>query len=174
MASSSRLRILAVVGVAAFAFPSLLAACSDDGGSTPAPSADAGRDATTKDGGGGGGDEPTPDAGPDAADEVTHIDGPNVEGETCEFNRDCKLALRCECDETEGTCACTPGERGDAKLGETCTNNESCMSAMCANGDNGSHCSDSCNKDEDCPATLPRCIPVIGIYDPICAPPAAQ
>jgi hypothetical protein len=96
-------------------------------------------------------------------------DGPGTEGEECSFNHDCKLALRCECDEDapigEPLCACRDGARGTMKLGESpCTDGNDCASSVCLEGPNDVlTCSDECETKDECPANLPLCSDIVGV-----------
>jgi hypothetical protein len=101
-------------------------------------------------------------AGPDAA-------GPGVVGSACVFNRDCQLALRCECDESTG-CACKTGTRGTGQNGITsCTDGNDCTSAVCVEGPpgTGQFCSDECITSKDCGGQLPLCTSIASL-GPIC------
>lgn len=94
-----------------------------------------------------------------AQDASTVIDGPGTEGATCSFNRDCRAALRCECDVTAG-CGCRPGARGTGKNGiDACTSGNACASSVCVEGppDAGSFCSDECQTSSECMGMLPLC-----------------
>ena len=175
MLALSRTRLVFFLTVTAIATASLVSACTEDAASSS--SEDAGADVRKRDSGNPGdeeekqdednGGEPTKDSGT----EPEQVDGPGEAGAECAFNRDCKLALRCECDESTG-CACQPGERGTGKNGiDVCDSGDQCASALCVEGpDQGeSICSDACNDDKDCTGKLPRCIPVFGIPEPICA-----
>jgi hypothetical protein len=129
---------------AAFALCDLVACASNDGAGS---ATDSGLD------GGGGHDG----AAGDAASGT--VDGPGVDGTMCSFNRDCHLALRCECNETTG-CACKPGARGAGKNGiDPCTSGNECASSVCVEGppDAGSFCSDECMTSNDCTGMLPLC-----------------
>jgi hypothetical protein len=162
-----RIRPLLFVSSASLLLTGLLVnACSDSTRPAPVDVADARPDRGTS-------TDPDPvdpeeDAGTDAPT-GRNPDGPGVEGEECSFNHNCKLALRCECDEDapaeEPLCACRPGERGTMKLGESpCTDGNDCESSLCLDGPNDvSTCSDECDTKEDCPANLPVCIAVTGV-----------
>ncbi len=163
--SSSRFALLAAA--AAFATVATLAACSTD---TSPDAEDAGNPTRDRDSGGPATDEdsgPTEepdDAGPDE-------DVGAGEGEECAFNRECKAALRCECDEDTG-CFCKPGPRGTGKVGvDSCTSGNDCESSICVDGPTAgeSICSDECKDDTECGGKLPRCLPIVGIPEPICA-----
>ena len=137
------------VTAAALAMGALAACASNDAvanGTTSATS-EAGDD------GGGGRDGAASDgaSGP--------IDGPGADGATCAFNRDCHLALRCECNETTG-CACKPGARGTGKNGiDPCTSGNECASSVCVEGppDAGSFCSEECVTAAQCTGVLQLC-----------------
>jgi hypothetical protein len=88
-----------------------------------------------------------------------NVDGPGVDGTTCSFNRDCHVALRCECSESAG-CACKPGARGTGKNGiDPCASGNDCTSSVCVEGppDAGSFCSDECMTAAQCTGVLPLC-----------------
>jgi len=109
---------------------------------------------TTSTGGGGTGDVSDASGG--------SVDDAGAEGATCSFNRDCHLALRCECNETTG-CACKTGARGAGKNGiDPCTSGNDCVSSVCVEGppDSGSFCSDECKTSGDCTGVLPLCTDV--------------
>lgn len=142
-----------------------LAACSDDttsvAGGAPEAGADAGRSdgsadrdgAAAADASGAGADAATRDA------TTRDANGPGEAGAECSFNRDCQLALRCECDELAG-CACNPGVRGTGRNGlDPCVDGNACASALCVEGppDSGSFCSDECVTKDDCGGKLPLC-----------------
>ena len=156
------------VTAAALAMGALAACASNDAvanGTTSATS-EAGDDGGGA--GAGGGDEAgsATDSGLDggrdgaASDGASGpIDGPGADGATCAFNRDCHLALRCECNETTG-CACKPGARGTGKNGiDPCTSGNECASSVCVEGppDAGSFCSDECVTAAQCTGVLPLC-----------------
>lgn len=180
MQGLSRTRLLFFLGITAVATASLVVACTDD--PTSSPSTSDGGNPQRKDGSGGGGPEGDEDSGEDPTKEAgsedpQQVDGPGEAGAECAFNRDCKLALRCECDEDTG-CSCQPGARGTGKNGvDGCDSGNQCASSLCVEGpgDAGeSFCSDECKDDKDCTGKLPRCIPVFGIPEPICAREAPQ
>ena len=169
-----RTRLVFFFTVAAIATASLVSACTDET-TDVAGGGDAGDDGATtrKDGSSDPVDEedssvdPDRDSGVEDAKPGKDANGPGVEGTECAFNRDCQLALRCECD--EGVCECKPGARGTGKNGvETCTSGNDCESSICVEGPSGSFCSDECADDKDCTGNLPSCFPIIGIPEPIC------
>lgn len=97
----------------------------------------------------------------DAATDANGKDanGPGEAGATCSFNRECQMALRCECDEING-CACKPGPRGAGQNGvDKCDSGNDCASAVCVEGppDSGFYCTDECGSGGDCIAPLPLC-----------------
>lgn len=101
------------------------------------------------------------DAGLDAPRDANLRDanGPGAVDAVCSFNRDCQIALRCECDEVNG-CACKPGARGTGRNGtDPCATGNACASAVCVEGppDSGSFCSDECATSADCVGKLPLC-----------------
>ena len=144
---------------AAFAIGDL-AACAS---STTTSTSDAGAgdlDASTSNDAGIRNDAATSNDAADGAS--TDVDGPGAQGATCAFNHDCHLALRCECDETNG-CACKTGARGTGKNGiDPCSSGNDCASSVCVEGppDSGSFCSDECKTSGDCTGVLPLCTDV--------------
>jgi hypothetical protein len=136
---------------AAFAIACLAACASSTSSTSSGGTGDASDD--------GSSDASTNDAADGAS---TNVDGPGAEGATCSFNRDCHLALRCECNETTG-CACKTGARGTGKNGvDPCASGNDCTSSVCVEGppDAGSFCSDECKTSSDCTGVLPVCTDV--------------
>jgi len=169
-----RARLVFCFTVAAIATASLVSACTDET-TDVAGGGDAGDDGPTRrrDGSSGPVDEedadvdPEKDSGADGAEAGKDANGPGADGDPCDFNRDCQLALRCECE--EGNCECKPGARGTGKNGvDTCTSANDCASSICAEGPIGSFCSDECANDSDCTGNLPKCFPIIGFPEAIC------
>ncbi|MFO0664924.1 MAG: hypothetical protein U0174_13290 [Polyangiaceae bacterium] len=107
----------------------------------------------------------------DAASDVTtdagypHRYGNSDVGGACEFNRDCKQGLRCEC--SKGDCACKTGVRGEGGVGAPCTTNEECGSAVCFDD---RLCTDECTTNATCKGEIPNCISIIGFSAKICGP----
>ena len=176
MLGLSRTHLLFCFSVASIATASFVAACTAE--TTDTPDADDGGPGPRKRDGAKPGEEeeedgsvdPGNDAGEDAKPEKD-ANGPGEAGAECAFNRDCQAALRCECDESTG-CACQPGARGTGKNGiDACDSGNQCASSLCVEGpDPGeSICSDECKTEDDCTGKLPRCIPVFGIPENICA-----
>ncbi|MBX3203502.1 MAG: hypothetical protein KF764_00475 [Labilithrix sp.] len=174
-----RARLFLLSSVAAMAAVSLVTACVGDDPTPSSGAPDANADGSSPDtgdsggtggeGDGGGDPNENKDAGIDARPK-RDANGPGAAGEECAFNRDCQLALRCECDENTG-CACQPGTRGTGKNGiDTCVSGNECASSLCVDGpDQGeSICSDECTDTNDCTGKLPRCISVSGIPESIC------
>jgi hypothetical protein len=90
-------------------------------------------------------------------------------GADCEFNRSCKMGLRCEC--TAGNCACKPGARGAGRNGiDSCVDGQDCGSSICIQPAVGSYCSDECKTSSECGPKLPVCKLVFGFTSKICAP----
>jgi hypothetical protein len=91
----------------------------------------------------------------------------------CFSNFDCPAAAdRCE---NRGTAdlqvpCCVPGPRGAGKLGEACTGENDCKSALCLGKGTTNLCTDTCTKATDCPASLPKCITIAfsGSSDKFC------
>jgi hypothetical protein len=119
---------------------------SSDGGVEPSP------DGSVADGGDGG----PSDAGGDARVRPD-ANGPGLDDAGCAFNRDCNLALRCECD--QGDCRCVRGPRGTGEVGvDKCDGGNDCSSSVCAEGPGGVYyCSDECVTAVDCAGALPKC-----------------
>ncbi len=86
------------------------------------------------------------------------VGGPGEAGASCNFNRDCQLALRCECDLDAG-CACAPGPRGTGQSGiDQCKSGDDCASSLCVEGPGGVYyCSGECVTSADCTGALPLC-----------------
>jgi hypothetical protein len=134
----------------------------EDADVLPRPDAAPARDAATD----GGTDAGTPstDAG-----QYVQTYGDAGAGADCEFNRSCKMGLRCEC--TAGNCACKPGARGTGRNGvDSCVNGQDCGSSICIQPAVGSYCSDACTTSSDCGPKLPVCKLVFGFTSKICAP----
>jgi hypothetical protein len=156
------MRPLAAISLAAlFASAAVAVACQT---TEVAPIDDADAD-TTKDAAGAeaeAADSASPtDAGADAPRDSAAKDanGPGEAGATCSFNRDCQLALRCQCDNVNG-CACAPGARGTGQNAvDACDSGDQCASAVCVEGppDAGFFCTDECGSAADCIAPLPQC-----------------
>ncbi len=170
MLRTFRPRLLFFFSVSAIATAFLVSACTDEATDTPAT--DAGTDGPNRNkdsGKGEGEEEEEDDAGGSETDagDGKDANGPGAVGDECAFNRDCQLALRCECD--EGACACQAGARGTGKNGvDTCTSGNDCESSMCVEGPSGSFCSDECEDNADCTGNLPRCFPIVGLPAPVC------
>ena len=94
-----------------------------------------------------------------------HRFGASDVGGTCEFNRDCKEGLRCEC--TKGECACKTGVRGEGFVSAPCTTNEECGSAVCFDD---RLCTDECTSNTQCKGELPNCKGIIGFSANLCLP----
>lgn len=144
-------------------------ACSDDTAGSTGEGSEAGADAQRSDSSTPDEDGSTKpdaeDAGTDAKRDANVRDaaGPGMAGDDCLLNYDCQLALRCECDESAGTCQCKAGARGTGQNGvDPCTSGENCQSALCIEGppDAGSFCSDECATSDDCGGKLPLCLDV--------------
>lgn len=171
MLHTSKTRLAFFMTAASIAAASLISACSDDATSTPTGGTDKPDASTSKEKDSGSTDDDT-DADKDAGTKPgKDANGPGADGDECSFNRDCQSALRCECEEPKG-CFCKPGTRGTGKNGVTsCNDGNDCESALCVEGPTKgeSICSDECKDDTECGGQLPRCIPVFGISEPICA-----
>lgn len=152
-----------------------VAACSDDPASSSGSGDEGGTGPSRIEGGASTGEDGATETdanvaadASDAADatdastkdaNVADANGPGAVGAACGFNRDCQLALRCECDENTG-CACKAGARGTGQNGITpCNDGNACASALCVEGppNMGSYCSDECLTDADCGGKLPVC-----------------
>ena len=69
------------------------------------------------------------------------------------YNDDCPVGQRCDCDETSGECICEVGARGTAGPGEACTDTHDCESGLCFD----EQCSARCDTGADCPSEMPSC-----------------
>jgi hypothetical protein len=93
----------------------------------------------------------------------------------CFSSFDCADAAdRCE---NRGTAdvavpCCVKGARGTGKLGESCTGENDCVSALCVGDAPMLLCTDRCMADAECPAALPKCIAIAfsGSDDKFCTP----
>jgi hypothetical protein len=165
-----RLRLLFAFAIGSAALAAIVIACSDQTNATaPGTTGDASTDGSepidTDSGGEEDGDATTGTDGGAKADAkadakaVRDANGPGEAGDDCVFNYDCKLALRCECD--QGTCTCQPGARGTGQNGvDKCDGGEQCASSLCVEGpgDGGVfYCSDECGSNADCTGMLPKC-----------------
>lgn len=93
----------------------------------------------------------------------------------CFSNADCPAETRCHALDDSGTEVwCLPGARGAGALGEACTIDDDCASALCVEDANAElRCSILCTDETDCGGTLPRCLYIgFGVDESICAPPA--
>ncbi len=179
MPRSLALRSLFCACVGSAAVASLVFACSDET-TSPLPAQPEAGTPRQRDGGRTNGDtdedagdvedaSPNADASPRDATPPRDANGPGDVGATCAFNRDCRLALRCECDDFE--CVCKPGPRGTGRNGiDRCDSGDQCASSVCVEGPNGTdfYCSDECQGPADCTGALPRCVSVAGFPEPIC------
>ena len=170
MLRTFRTSLLFLFSASAIATAFLVSACTDEAAETPATDAGADGNVGKQDSGGGTGeDDDDDDDDEDAGKPETGAgeDGPGEAGAECAHNRDCQLALRCECE--DGVCGCQPGARGTGKNGiDTCTSGNDCASSICVEGSDGSFCSDECKDDTDCTGSLPKCFPIVGLPKPIC------
>jgi hypothetical protein len=145
---------------------------SDAGPHTDAGPEDAGTDAGTAD---AGADAGAPDAG-DAGNPSRYWDGGSCTVKTdcpCFSSDDCAPTHWCQSeDETGANVFCVPGARGPGQVGDPCTGQEDCASALCIEAsDGGEHCSALCDTMADCPAELPTCQYIgFGVERSICAP----
>ncbi len=178
MRPAARIRFFLSASLSVGTALAIFAACTDQtvdrptpGGDISAPQRDAGKGTPgeqeeTED---AEPSEPGTDAGKDAKP-TGRVDGPGEVGAACEFNRDCKAALRCECDLSKG-CACATGARGTGKNGvDTCDGGNQCSSSLCIDGPVAGEmvCSDECKDAGDCTGKLPRCLAVAGFSEMIC------
>lgn len=169
-------RLLFLVGAACAA----IASCTDDEAAPVDGSADAGMDRSSPRRDARSNEEP--DEEPDASETDSDVDveppddagedvrprrdanGPGAAGEECFFNRDCQLALRCECDGPD--CSCARGARGTGRNGiDPCDGGNQCASSLSVE----ETCSDECVDHTECTGKLPRCIHIGA--DGICSPP---
>ncbi len=94
----------------------------------------------------------------------------------CFSNADCPADTRCHALDNSGVEVwCLPGARGAGALGDTCTIDDDCGSALCVEDANADlRCSILCTDETDCGGSLPRCLYIgFGVDESICAPPAA-
>jgi len=86
--------------------------------------------------------------------------GPDSEA-PCAFNRECRDAEHCECDEVDG-CACRVGPRGTGQNGvDACVDGNDCASSVCVeDAEGGFTCSGECADEGDCAPKLPICADV--------------
>jgi hypothetical protein len=111
-----------------------------------------GEDASASSGGGGAGGGA--DAGGLSACSAMHQ-------MACFSNYDC-LDPKTRC-ANQGTRAepvpcCEMGARGAGKMGEPCTAENDCLSALCVDAEGPMLCTERCTADSDCPPELPQCI----------------
>jgi hypothetical protein len=98
----------------------------------------------------------------------------DVGATACFSNDDCPAADRCQ---NRGTAAapvpcCVLGPRGAGQVGAPCGGENDCASALCIETDAKSLCTTKCASAKECPATLPKCIPIAfsGSNDTFCTP----
>jgi hypothetical protein len=68
---------------------------------------------------------------------------------------------------------CVPGARGDGALGDPCTSENDCASALCIELDGGtSLCTEQCADESTCITALPECYAIAfsGSDDTFCLP----
>jgi hypothetical protein len=84
---------------------------------------------------------------------------------TCFSNDDCAPNEACldQGGPDDDVPCCVVGPRGPRALGEACDPPEGerqCASALCVEGSSGAFCTGPCATPDDCPETLPRCLPI--------------
>lgn len=84
---------------------------------------------------------------------------------TCFSNDDCAPNEACldQGGPDDDVPCCVVGSRGPRALGEACDPPEGerqCASALCVEGASGAYCTGACNTPDDCPGTLPQCLPI--------------
>jgi hypothetical protein len=129
-------------------------------------------------GGGGGDDEPAVDAPAPPIDAAPPADADQrsceVAGDcACFSNADCPAPTRCHAlDDSGEQVWCLPGARGAGGLGEACTIDDDCASALCVEDSAAAlRCSILCDTDDDCGGTLADCLFIgFGVDESICAP----
>lgn len=82
----------------------------------------------------------------------------------CFSNYDCPASEKCYAEPNTFDPKCVAGPRGTGVAGVACTTENDCASALCVEAATGQgmKCSDRCAGPQDCPASLPRCVNVIG------------
>lgn len=160
----------------------VLAACS----STVGPATDAGTDAGRIDAGqndSGEIDSGTLDAGRDAGPVTVDAGCCDFwDGGSCAVKTDCPCFSSDDCppthwchseDDTGANVFCIPGARGTGLVGDGCTGETDCRSALCISSSTaGMRCSALCVEDAGtCHPSLPRCLYVgFGVDRFLCSP----
>jgi hypothetical protein len=121
-----------------------------------------------------------PDAGP-----TTYPDGGSRfafwDGGTCTVKTDCPCFSSDDCgpgftchseDSTGANVFCIPGARGAGLVGDVCTGEADCASALCTDSSSaGMRCSALCTIAAECVPTLPRCLDIgFGVNRSLCSP----
>jgi hypothetical protein len=84
---------------------------------------------------------------------------------TCFSNDDCAPNEACldQGGPDDDVPCCVVSARGPRSLGDACDppqGESQCASALCVEGSRGAYCTGMCDSPDDCPATLPRCLPI--------------
>ncbi len=90
----------------------------------------------------------------------------------CFSNYDCPDGSICMDVAAEGEDplpCCVAGTAGSGAAGAACTQSADCATSVCIEGDAAQQCSDICESDAECPATM-TCFGVFGIDDMWCYP----
>jgi len=133
--------------------------------STTAATSTASASSTTATGqGGAGGSAPMPVMSCSeipATECFSSFDCPDA-ADRCENRGTAELTVPC----------CVKGARGTGKLGESCTGENDCVSALCLGDAPKYQCTDRCKSAVECPASLPKCITIAfsGSSDKFCTP----
>jgi hypothetical protein len=120
---------------------------------------------------GGAGGAPTTSSAGGAGGSAPIAACKDIGATDCFSSYDCPAADRCENRGTEAAPVpcCVPGARGKGKAGDPCSGEADCESALCVDGKT---CTSKCASAAECPASLPKCIPIAlsGSNDLFCAP----
>lgn len=99
-------------------------------------------------------------------DDMAQTDMAQMCAMECFANSECPATQRCE-NSSGGasvTGCCVDGERGTKTAGEPCADEFECDEGLCiARNDGPELCSKPCMMNEDCPAAVPECNPVLGV-----------
>lgn len=113
---------------------------------------------------------------PDGGSQQRYWDGGTCAVKTqcpCFSSDDCGPGFNCHSEDSTGLhIYCVPGARGAGSVGDPCTVEGDCQSALCTDSaSTGQRCSALCDLAAECPSTLPRCTWIgFGVDRSICAP----